>query len=190
MHKSAINLQHKKYNPCGNLTGRECELCENASKKFFTLPFKEVMRSESAQALSKLERENKFRNVAALENWASHNLNEVEQQAVITFKTSSRLHIGLAKYLTHVLYENRYNIHYNELVDYCGRVNDESFSKDLTCEKLECEINSLAQEADYSTTYEELNEKLNQWLRECIRERHRRINDDIIDTIIYEISHW
>ena len=188
MREIAKNLLHKEYNPCGNLTGREREICDSASKNFFTLPYQEVMRSELARVLSKIERENKFRNVRAIEHWSAHNLNEIEQRAVITFKTSSKLQIGLAKYLTHVLYENRYNIHYNELIDYCQLIGEDSFPSSLTSEKLEWEINFIVQNADYSSTYDELNEKLTKSFKEFVTREH--IDNFFDGMFFWDVIDW
>ena len=158
MHETIKNLRLKEYNPCGDLTGFEHDFCDGARKEFFTLPFEQVMRTALARWLGKLEQENNLRNVDALKHWASYNLNDIERRVVITFETSSTLQIGLAKYLTHLLYENRYNIHYNELVYFCRTLDEKIFPDDMTSEELERKIDYLAQTADYSTTYKGLNE--------------------------------
>ena len=124
MHELIKNLRRKEYNPCGDLTGRERELCDEATKNFFNLPFTEVMRAISVKTLAELEHEENFRNVDALKNWATYNLSDDERRANLNFDTFTQLQAGLAKYLVHVLYENRYNIHYNALVDFV-RVFDE-----------------------------------------------------------------
>ena len=164
MHDLIKSLRLKEYNPCGDLTGREREICDGARKEFFTLPYEQVMRTALARWLGKLEQENNFRNVEALNHWASYNLNDIERRVVITFETSSTLQVGLAKYLTHLLYENRYNIHYNELVYFCGTLDEKIFPDDMTSEELERKIDSIAQAADYSTTYKGLNEQFIQSL--------------------------
>ena len=64
----------KEYNPCGDLTGRERALCDEAAKNFYNLPFYEVMRAVSVKAIADLEHEENFRNVDALKNWADYNL--------------------------------------------------------------------------------------------------------------------
>ena len=164
MHELIKNLRHKDYNPCGTLTGREREFCKRTLDEFFDLPFEKVMRTALAKGLRELDGEKNFRNVDALENWAFCNLNDIEQRANIEFENSTTLQVGLAKYLVHVLYENRYNIHYNELVNFCRkldqRILNSAIQRGLTAPILEQKINSVAQEADYSATYNGLNEKL------------------------------
>ena len=154
-------MKKKEYNLCGDLTGREREFCDEATKSYFNLPYVEVMRTISIKAIAELEDEKNFPNVAALENWASYNLNEVEQRASLNFDTFTTLQAGLAKYLVHLLYENRYNVHYNCLVNYCGGLDE----KILTDERLEREINSLAQEADYFSNVNLLIEELWNFLK-------------------------
>ncbi len=160
MHELVKNLRHKDYNPCGELTGFERELCDEASKNFPNLPFAEVMRAVAVKAIAKLEREKKFPNKAALADWALYNLNEVEWRVVIKFDESSPLEVGLSKYLTHVLYENRYNIHYNALVDYCRAFDEKKVAVGLTSDALESKINSVAQQADCSASVNQLIEKI------------------------------
>lgn len=166
MHELIKNLRHKDYNLCGELTGKERELCSRALEESMLLSFEKVMRSALAKMMSELERAGDFKNRAALENWADYNLNDVEGRVVIKFETSSRLQIGLAKYLTHVLYENRYNIHYNALVNHCREYFENVFKDKstenlgFTAEELESKIDSLAQEADYSSRYMGLRKKL------------------------------
>ena len=155
MHEAVKNLRNKEYNPCGDLTGRERELCDEASKNFFNLPFVEVMRAFSVKAIAELEHEENFRNVDALKTWADYNLNDVERRANLNFDTFTRLQSGLAKYLVHVLYENRYNIHYNALINYC-RTLDEKLFRNLTSGQLEQKINSITQEANYFSTVNDL----------------------------------
>lgn len=154
------NLPNKDYNPCGDLTGLERELCDEAAKNYFNLPFFEVMRAISIKAIAELEHEKNFRNVDALKNWASYNLNDFERRANLNFDTFTPLQAGLCKYLVHVLYENRYNIHYNALVNYCRTLDEKVFPLTLTDEQLEQEINFLAQEANYSSRVNDLIEKL------------------------------
>ena len=143
----------KNYNPCGDLTGRERELCDEVAENYFNLPFVEVMRAISIKAVSELEREKNFSNVAALENWASYNLNDIEQRANLNFETFTPLQSGLCKYLVHVLYENRYNIHYNALINFCR-------AEKISAAELEPQINSLAQAADYFSTVNALIDEL------------------------------
>ncbi|MBR6711410.1 MAG: hypothetical protein IKI76_00220 [Selenomonadaceae bacterium] len=148
--------RNKEYNPCGDLTGRERELCDEASKNYFNLPFVEVMRAISIKAIAELEHKTNFRNVDALKNWSAYNLNEVEQRANLNFDTFTPLQAGLCKYLVHLLYENRYNIHYNALTNYCRTLDDIA----LTEEELERKINSIAQEANSFSTVDDLTGEL------------------------------
>ena len=160
MHGLVKNLRLKDYNPCGDLTGRERELCDEATKNFFNLPFYEVIRAVSIKAIADLEDEKNFRNVDALKTWADYNFSEVERRADLNFDSFTRLQKGLCKYLVHVLYENRYNIHYNALINYCGTLDKKIFPASLTNDQLEQKINSIAQEANYSTTVNALIEEL------------------------------
>lgn len=155
----------KEYNPCGDLTGRERALCDEAAKNFYNLPFYEVMRAVSVKAIADLEHEENFRNVDALKTWADYNLNEVERRANLNFDSFTRLQAGLCKYLVHVLYENRYNIHYNALANFCSGLDEKNFPAALTEEKLEQKINSLAQGAHYSSRVNDLIERLFQFLK-------------------------
>ena len=164
MHEAVKNLRHKEYNPCGDLTGYERDLCNEATKSYFNLPYVEVMRTISIRAISELEHEKNFRNVAALENWASYNLNDVERRANLNFDTFTPLQAGLCKYFVHLLYENRYNIHYNCLVNYCRTFDEGKFGIGLTGEQLEQKINSLAQEADYFATVNALTDELSNFM--------------------------
>ncbi|MBD3879289.1 MAG: hypothetical protein SR1Q5_06360 [Quinella sp. 1Q5] len=158
MHDLIKNLKKKEYNPCGDLTGRERELCDEASKNYFNLPFVEVMRAISIKAIAELEYETNFRNVDALKNWSSYNLNEVERRANLNFETFTPLQAGLCKYLVHLLYENRYNIHYNALINHCRTLDD--FPAALTAEDLERKINTIAQEANYFSMVNDLTGEL------------------------------
>ena len=160
MHEAVKNLRYKEYNPCGDLTGSERDFCDEATKSYFNLPYVEVMRTISIRAISELEHETNFRNVDALKNWSSYNLNEVEQRANLNFDTFTPLQAGICKYLVHLLYENRYNIHYNCLVNYCRDFDEGKFAIGLTAEQLEQKINSIAQEADYSSTVNALTDEL------------------------------
>ena len=164
MNEATKNLRLKDYNPCGELTGRERELCSEASKNFFNLPFVEVMRAISVKAIADLEHEKNFQNVDALKNWASYNLNDTERRANLNFDTFSQLQVGLCKYLVHVLYENRYNIHYNAPANYLRTLDEKVFPANLTAEQLERKINSIAQEANYFSSVNDLIEQLFQFL--------------------------
>ncbi|MBQ4404350.1 MAG: hypothetical protein II857_08065 [Selenomonadaceae bacterium] len=150
------NLRNKDYNPCGDLTGSERELCDEAAKNYFNLPFVEVMRAISIKAIAELEHEENFRNVDALKNWAGYNLNEVERRANLNFDTFTPLQAGLCKYLVHVLYENRYNIHYNALANYSRTLDEKVFPAALTADEFERKINSLVQEANYFSRVNDL----------------------------------
>lgn len=163
MHEVVKSLRHKNYNPCGELTGFEREICDEASKNFPNLPFNEVMRAISVKYLAKLEHETNFPNVDALKNWSSYNLSEDERHAALNLDDFTPLQAGIAKYLVHVLHENRYNIHYNALVDFCRAFDEKKFVIGLEPEKLEREIDSAAKEADYSAKISDLNERI-----ECI----------------------
>ena len=156
MHDAIKNLRLKEYNPCGDLTGRERELCDEAATNFYNLPFVEVMRTISVKAIADLEHEENFRNVDALKNWASYNLSGDEWRANLNFDTFTPLQAGICKYLVHVLYENRYNIHCNALINYCGTLDDKALPDGLTDERLEREINFLAQSANHSATVNDL----------------------------------
>ena len=156
MHELIKNLRNKEYNPCGDLTGRERELCDEASQNYFNLPFVEVMRAISVKAIAELEHETNFRNVDALKNWSSYNLNEVEQRANLNFDTFTQLQAGLCKYLVHVLYENRYNIHYNALANYSRTLDEKVFPANLSADEFERRVNTLAQEANYFSTVNDL----------------------------------
>ncbi|MBR2518954.1 MAG: hypothetical protein IKE46_04110 [Selenomonadaceae bacterium] len=160
MHELVKNLQHKEYNPCGELTGFERELCDEATKNFPNLPFVEVMRTISVKALAKLEHEKIFPKEAALVDWALHDLNADEWRAFLNFDTFTPIQTGLAKYLVHVLYENRYNIHYNALVDFCRDFDESKVAIGLTADELESKINSVAQQADCSASVNQLTEKI------------------------------
>ena len=160
MHEAIKNLRNKEYNPCGDLTGRERELCDEAAKNFFNLPFVEVMRAVSIKAIAELEHEENFRNVDALKNWAAYNLNDVERRANLNFDTFTPLQAGLCKYFVHLLYENRYNIHYNALANYSRTLDEKIFAVGLTDEQLERKINSIAKEANYFSTVNDLIEEL------------------------------
>ena len=156
----AKNLRRMDYNPCGELTGIERSLCDEAAKNFYNLPFTEVMRAISIKALAETNHEKNFRNVDALEHWASFNLSDDERRATLNFDTFTPLEVGLAKYFAHVLFENRYNIHYNALVDYCRMLDEKIFPAALTTTELERKINSLAQEANHSSRVNALIEEL------------------------------
>ena len=74
----------------------------------------------------------------------------------MNFDTFTTLQAGLCKYLVHVLYENRYNIHYNALTNYYRTLDEKVFPAQMTAEQLEQKINSLAQEANYFSSVNDL----------------------------------
>lgn len=160
MHEIVKSLQLKDYNPCGDLTGRERQLCDEAATNFQNLPFVEVMRAVAVKAVAELDHEKVFPNEAALVDWALHELNKDEWHVVVKFDESSPLEVGLSKYLAHVLYENRYNIHYNALVNYCRTLDEKVFGIGITAEQLEHKIDELAKQADTSTTVNALIDEL------------------------------
>ena len=160
MHEIVKGLQLKDYNPCGDLTGHERKLCDEAATNFPNLPFVEVMRAVAVKAVAELDREKVFPNEAALVDWALREMNKDEWHVVVAFDESSPLQVGLSKYLAHVLYENRYNIHYNALVNYCRTLDEKVFGIGITAEQLEHKVDELAQEADTSTTVNALVDKL------------------------------
>ena len=149
------NLRLKDYNPCGDLTGLERQLCNEATKNYFNLPFFEVMRAISVKALAELEHKENFPNIDAIKSWATFNQCDIERRAGLNFETFTTLQAGLAKYLVHVLYENRYNIHYNALINFCT-LNGENFPDTMTDDELLQKIDSLAQKADYYSTVNDL----------------------------------
>lgn len=151
---------YKEYNPCGELTGREREFCNEATRSYFNLPFVEVMRTISVRAIAELEHEQNFKNRAALESWASYNLNDIEQRAHLNFDTFSPLQEGICKYLVHLLYENRYNIHYNCLVNFIFAVTAGEFATEAIEEVVMRKIDSIAQKADYSLSADDIDEEL------------------------------
>ena len=159
MHELTKNLRRKEYNPCGDLTGREREICDEATKNYFNLPFVEVMRAISIKNLAELENEKNFSNVDALKNWANYNLSDDERRANLNFDTFTPLQAGLSKYFVHLLFENRYNIHYNALISYCQTLDEKLFPNNLSAEELERKINSIAQQANHSATINALTEE-------------------------------
>ena len=160
MHEIVKSLQLKDYYPCGDLTGRERQICDEAATNFPNLPFVEVMRAVAVKAVAELDHEKVFPNEAALVDWALHELNKDEWHVVVKFDESSPLEVGLSKYLAHVLYENRYNIHYNALVNYCRTLDEKVFGIGITAEQLEHKIDELAKSADTSTRVNALIDKL------------------------------
>lgn len=141
-------INFKSYNPCGAPTGKENEICNAALTSYFNLPFVQIMRNV---AISEFTKDFKIQNEAAVLNWANYNLNEIENQAAVNFENAAPLKIGLYKFILHLLFENRYNIEYNRLATY---------AKDFSAENLEQKINSLAQNANYFSTFDDLTTEL------------------------------
>ena len=146
-------LQLKNYNPCASPTGRETEICNTALTSYFNLPFVQVMRNV---AISEFNNTAKIQNEAAILNWANYNLNEIEMQASINFENAAPLEIGLHKFILHLLFENRYNIEYNRLANY---------AKDFSAENLEQKINSIAQNTNYYSTFDDMTAELENVIR-------------------------
>ena len=146
-------LPLKNYNPCGSPTGRENEICNAALTSYFNLPFVQVMRNV---AVAECTKNFPIQNKAAILNWANYNLNEIEMQASINFENAAPLEIGLHKFILHLLFENRYNIEYNRLANY---------AKNISAENLEQKINSIAQNANYFSTFDDLTAELENFLR-------------------------
>ena len=138
-------LPLKNYNPCGAPTGRENEICNAALTSYFNLPFVQVMRNV---AVAESTKNFPIQNEAAILNWANYNLNEIENQAAINFENAAPLEIGLYKFM---LFENRYNIEYNRLANY---------AKDISAENLEQKINSIAQNTNYYSTFDDMTAEL------------------------------
>ena len=163
------NLHEKNYNPCGTLTGREKNICESARKNYFKLPYTQVMRNIVIAEIGAFQpATEKFANESALIDWSYRDLNFEEVKAAfdfnsVEFEGFSPLEVGLCKYFIHVLYENRYNIFYNRLTDYCHELDEEIFDRaeknNLTFDRLEHEINSLAGNGNCSMTWGDLTDE-------------------------------
>ena len=141
-------MKLKEYNPCGDLTGRERELCNAALKNYFDLPFVQVMRNVTLAEISSLQLDENFSNAQKIIDWSNYNLNEIERRASINFnstefETLTPLQIGLFKYFIHLLYENRYNISYNRLANFCDE------EKIVVTDDVERLLDRAAQECDY-----------------------------------------
>ena len=168
MNELIKNLQEKNYNPCGSLTGREKNICDAARKSYFNLPYVQVMRNIVIAEIGSFMPTEKFANESALIEWSARDLNSEEIKAAfdfnsVEFENFSPLEVGLCKYLIHILFENRYNIFYNRLVDYCRELDEEIFidaeKNNLTFDELEKKINSLAGEGNYSQTFNNLTDE-------------------------------
>ena len=162
------NLAAKNYNPCGSLTGREIEICNAARKNYFNLPFVQVMRNIVIAEIGAMMPDEKFSNADELKNWSQRELHDEELLAALDFdaleyETFSPLEVGLCKYSVHILRENRYNIFYNRLVDYCVELDEKIFldaeENGLTFDSLEKKINSLAQDGIFSMTFNNLTDE-------------------------------
>lgn len=168
MNELVKNLRAKDYNPCGELTGDERELCDEARKNYFNLPFVQVMRNVVMKKISEVDAEKISKNVEALESWAARNLSAEELRATFDFGSTefenfSPAEVGLCKYYVHILFENRYNIFYNRLVDFCAETDEKIFSAaeagGLSLRELEGKINFAAQEGTYSMTFNNLTDE-------------------------------
>ena len=150
-------MKRKEYNPCGDLTGREREICDAAVTSYDDLPFINVMRNIVTAEIADADGKN-FVNENKIIDWAERDLNEIETQACVDFdsvqfETLTPLQVGLFKYFIHLLYENRYNIFYNRLAKFCD---DEGITAD------ESKIDNAAQIYDYNTSFNTLIENF-QW---------------------------
>ena len=162
------NLREKDYNPCGTLTEREKNICDAARKTYFNLPYVQVMRNIVIAEIGAFKPDENFSNKNALLDWAKYDLNSEAIKAAFDFNADefenfSPLEVGLCKYFVHVLFENRYNIFYNRLVDYCGELDEKIFEaaekNNLTFDALEQKINSLAGEGNFSMTFNNLTDE-------------------------------
>lgn len=145
-------MKLKEYNPCGDLTGREREICNAALTSYFDLPFVQVMRNIVLAEISSLQLDENFSNAQKILDWSDYNLNEIERRASINFnstefETLTPFQIGLFKYFLHLLYENRYNIFYNRLLKFCD---EEKIIVDDSVEKM---LDRAAQDCDYFTSF-------------------------------------
>ncbi len=160
------NLQRKNYNPCGAPTGSAQKICDAALTSYFNLPFAQVMRNVAIQEISQPVN---LQNPAAIIDWANYNLNDIENSAALDFTNFSQLQIGAAKYFIHLLFENRYNIEYNRLVVYAQNLDDQIFDaaekNGLTFDVLERQINSIAQDAGYAATFDDLTAEFENFIR-------------------------
>ena len=161
-------LQEKNYNPCGTLTGREIIICDLARKSYFNLPFRQVMRNIVIAEIGAINPGGNLENADAIKDWSNRTLNSEELLAsldfdAVEFEAFSPLEVGLCKYSVHILRENRYNIFYNRLVDYCGELDKKLFDtaeeNGLTFDALEKNINTLAQEGNFSMTFNNLTDE-------------------------------
>ena len=163
------NLQEKNYNPCGCLTGRETDICNSARKNFFNLAFRQTMRNIVISEIGSMMPDDSFENAEIIKNWSSRTLDSEELLAATDFDANefenfSPLERGFCKFSIHILRENRYNIYYNRLVDFCREIDAEIFDvaekNGLTFDLLEQKINFLAQNANFSITLNDLTDEL------------------------------
>lgn len=152
-------ILRKNYNPCGDPTGRAQKICDAATSAYFNLPYREVMRALVVQEISAATEIN-----PAVLSWTDYNLNDVENAAALDFTNFTPEQIGLAKYFLHLLYENRYNIEYNRLVAYAENL-DAKILANVPRDELERKINSIAQETDYSATFNYMTAELENFVR-------------------------
>ncbi len=162
------NLQEKNYNPCGTLTGREIKICNLARKNYFNLPFKQNIRTIVISEIGSMMPDSNFENASEIKNWSARTLNDFELLAAIDFDADefenfSEIERGFCKYLVHILRENRYNIFYNRLVDFCNEIDAEIFKtaekNNLNFNILEQKINSLAGEGNFSMSLNNLTDE-------------------------------
>ena len=149
-----MKLDKKNYNPCGDLTGRERAICDDALTKYFDLPFVQVMRNIVLEEISNATHTYDEQKIL---DWVARDLNDVERQACINFNSTefsgmSAAQVGLFKYFVHILFENRYNIFYNRLVNFCA---EENIS---VTDELEHILDRTAQVGDYYTSFNTLAE--------------------------------
>ena len=163
------NLQEKNYNPCGTLTGREIEICDKARKNFLNLPYSQVMRNIVISEIGSMMPGESFENSSSIKDWSDRTLDDEKLLATVDFDAAefenfSPLERGFCKFSIHILRENRYNIFYNRLVDYCHELDAEIFDtaekNGLTFDALEKEIDSCAKEGSFSMTFNSLTDEL------------------------------
>ena len=145
-------MRLKEYNPCGDLTSKEREICNAALTRYFDLPFVQVMRNVVLDKISNLNLDENSPNAQKILDWSNYGLNEIESRASINFnstqfETLTPLQIGLFKYFIHLLYENRYNIFYNRLVNFCA---EENISIDSDVERI---LDKTAKVSDYFISF-------------------------------------
>lgn len=157
------NLGHKNYNPCGAPVGTAARACEAARTSYFNLPFAQVIRNVAIRELADAPETN------AAASWADYNLSDVEKSAALDFTDLTRARIGLVKFFVHVLFENRYNIEYNRLVDYAKNLDANALAaaetNGLTFENFERKIDDIAKETRYDATFDDMTAELENFVR-------------------------